>query len=265
VQYPIYLDYWKKQPDVKKREVIAPEQVFCVPYKLPSGRVVKLRGKFDSLDQIGNEGIFLQENKSKGDLDEQALKRQLLFDLQTMFYFIALQECVKDYAANGSDGWNNLPEHGWTMPKGVRYNVIRRPLAGGKHSIRQHKPSKSNSHGESSSAFYQRLGGLIKMEVDEAIKTKQDCWFFMRWKVIITQADVDKFKQTCLDPVLEQLCDWYQYVIDGNQADSGIHYRLPYGIYNPLLEGRATDVDEYLATGSIAGLQRVTSLFQELG
>ena len=51
--FPLYTEFWKKHPDVLARTPLLQEQVFDVPYKLPSGRVVRLRGKFDSVDLIG--------------------------------------------------------------------------------------------------------------------------------------------------------------------------------------------------------------------
>jgi hypothetical protein len=93
------------------------------------------------VDLIGKgrgAGIWLVEHKTKGDIDEQRMKRQLGFDLQTMIYLIALQ-----HDENGE-----IPS---SAPiKGVQYNVVRRPLSGGKYSVRQHKPSKANPRGESS-------------------------------------------------------------------------------------------------------------------
>ena len=52
VHFPLYVAYWKKNPDVVRRTPLLQEQVFDVPYKLPSGRVVRLRGKFDAVDLI---------------------------------------------------------------------------------------------------------------------------------------------------------------------------------------------------------------------
>ena len=52
IQYPIYIKHWKANPDVKQRIPLFQEKVFDVPYKLPSGRTVILKGKFDSVDRI---------------------------------------------------------------------------------------------------------------------------------------------------------------------------------------------------------------------
>ncbi len=98
LQFPLYVEYWRKHPDVKDRTPLFQEQVFDVPYQLPSGRTVRLRGKWDAVDLIGkgkNARVFLQENKSKGDIDEEAIRRQMLFDLQTLLYLVALQEVAK--------------------------------------------------------------------------------------------------------------------------------------------------------------------------
>lgn len=249
VQFPVYLDYWRKHSDEQHRERLLSEYVFKVPYELPSGRMVLLRGKWDSVCRIGESetaGIYLQENKTKGDIDEQMMKQQLAsgFELQTMFYLVALAQL--GYEGRGPDG--------------VRYNVVRRPLSGGKHSIRQLQPTKNNPQGETAEAFYARLGDLIASEPE---------WFFMRWRVEVSARDIIRFRQQCLDPVLEQLCDWWDWVSKYAKGDpfskaSSLHWRYPYGVYNVLQEGGMAEVDEYLNTGSELGLERTTELFKEL-
>jgi len=260
IQFPIYLKYWSKDNDEKQRIPLLQEETFCVPYVLPfSGRTVYLRGKFDSVDIIGknkNAGIYLQENKSKGDIDTERLSRQLKFDMQTMIYIIAL----KEYYKTNKDSRLHLNS---MLVKGVRYNVIRRPLSGGKHSIRQ-------TQKESPQEFYARLGGLIQTDCDEAVREKRDGFFFVRYKVEISQADIDKFKHTFLDPVLEQLADWYacltdkDYRLDPSCCHQYQSYRLPFGTYNSLVERGYTELDEYLDNGSTVGLEHNTNLFPEL-
>lgn len=251
VQFPLYEKYWAKHKEVKSREPIFQEETFDVPYKLPSGRVVRLRGKYDSVDWVGpkkQRAIWLGENKSKGDIDESDMQRRLTFDLQTMLYLITLPKWLET---------RGLP----TGPvAGVRYNVVRRPLAGGKYSIHRHKPKKSNPKGESAEDYYKRLGGLIAGDPQH---------FFMRWTAEIPSGDLEKFKEESLTPILESLCDWWEFQEDKNfkfpfAKGNRVHFRLPYGIYNPTLEGKASDIDEYLESGSMVGLQRVTSMFGEL-
>lgn len=292
-QFPIYLEYWNHHHDVVSRQNLMAEVAFKVPYRLPSGRGVLLRGKWDSVDLIGDGkhgGVYLQENKTKGEVNEQQIKRQLTFDLQTMLYLAALHEpCPGSIHATTS-----------APILGIRYNVIRRPLSGGKGSIVQGKGTagtkctkckgtgrwesrdrevqnacaKCNGAGrtggtppETKEEYYDRLAKYIKDEPDT---------YFFRWKVEVSPEDVQRFRRECLDPILEQLCDWWEYVQStrfladslwtGRTANepNRLHWRHPFGVWNVLDEGGSSDVDEYLASGSEAGLARITNLFPEL-
>jgi hypothetical protein len=279
VAFPVYVSYWKKHPDMTQRTALLQEQVFDIPYSLPSGRQVRLRGKWDSVDLVGasgNRSIWLQENKTKGDIKEETVVRNLTFDLQTMLYVVALRFC--------NDGFPGLKDIDENLPgsenqiAGVRYNVIRRPLSGGKGTIRQHKPTKKNPQGESAAAFYARLQEIISEDPGH---------FFMRWNVYITEQDILKFRRECLDPILEQLCDWWEWVSfmrerggsvwdndvqfgarpdkdDNGGHASAIHWRHPFGVYSVLNEGGSSDLDHYLNSGSMAGLTYVDNLFPEL-
>lgn len=247
MQFPIYIEFWKGHKDMLDRTPLLQEEVFKIPYILPSGREVFLRGKFDSVDLVKPKGqkaaIYLQENKAKGDIDEIALQRQLKFDLQTMMYLICLHLLQRE----------NIPDdENWHPPiEGVRYNVIRRPLSGGKGTIKQ-------KNGETTSEFYSRLQQYI---IDEPAH------YFMRWNSKIFPGDYLKFRQSFLDPCLEQLCDWYACQTGGQvnpHSSSYQNFRTPFGIYNVLAEGGHTDVDEYLENGSETGLERFTELFPEL-
>lgn len=250
VQFPLYVDYWAKHPDVQDRKPQLQEEVFDVPYPLPSGRVVRLRGKWDSVDLIGKKrecSVYLQENKTKGDIVEEQLKRQLSFDLQTLMYLVALQDHMKRIEYLGP-------------LRGVRYNIVRRPLSGGKGSIRQLQSTKSNPAGESKAEFYGRLLGVL---------SEEPAYWFMRWKVEISPQDLERFKLQFLNPCLEHLCDWWEWVAThlDDPFDGGAnctHWRTPYGIWNPLLEGGSTELDEFLDSGSELGLERAASLFGEL-
>jgi hypothetical protein len=249
-QFPEYVKYWAAHPDVKDRTPLLQEVSFNVPYKLPSGRVAYLRGKWDSVDLIGKGKaavVMLQENKTKGDIEEQQIKRQLSFDLQTMMYLVALAHSEEISAMPNTLG-------------GVRYNVIRRPLSGGKGSIKQLSPSKSNPTGETLEHYYERL-------MNDYIRAEPEYWF-MRWTVNVTPQDIAKFKHEFLNPCLEALCDWWAWISSpAGQKDpfaDAVHYRTPFGIYSPLAEGGSTEVDEYLLSKSELGLVRNAQLFGEL-
>lgn len=267
--FPRYVEHWAQHPDVTDRKPLLQEAAFDVPYRLPSGRVVRLRGKFDSVDLIGkgkNAGIWLQENKTKGTIDGTKINRQLSFDAQTMIYLVALGNIDED------TNWDRLPGGDAMLLRdkpllGVRYNVVRRPL-------------------------HKSVGSMLEKFEKDTKEGRIGEWF-ARWRVEVSQQDVAKFKRECLDPVLENLCDdyeWWEWCwtnqagtlgkrIDPFSISVGLdsdtrhfhfphhwprHFRTPYMGYNPLSEGGFGDVDEYLATGSTVGLQRVDDLFPEL-
>ncbi len=253
VQYPLYLEHWKKHPDQVNRKPLFAERVFRVPYVIPSGRTVYLRGKWDAVYRDKATGsFFLQENKTKGDIDERQVKRQVSYDLQTMIYLVAMATDLNTIGKN----WKG----------GILYNVVRRPLSGGVGTIRQHKP-RGNKPGETRDEFYARLGDVIASDPAS---------YFVRWNVGVTPDDLDDFRRHTLDPVLEELCNWWGFMLlcrphaqasgDRNYYLRGnrMHWRHPFGVYNVLDEGGSHELDEYLATGSTLGLHRASDLFPEL-
>jgi len=263
VQFPIYAKHWREHPDVVERTPLLQEQVFDVPYKLPSGRTVRLRGKWDSVDLIGKgkgAGIYLQENKTKGDIEPEQMQRQLTFDLQTMLYLVALSaECDR-----GSKIGLLLFGAGSKSIAGVRYNVVRRPLSGGRGTIKQHAPTKSRPMGESKEDYYDRLRGIIDGSAEDAPGPD---YFFMRWKTEISKSDVDLFRKRCLDPILEQLCDWWEWITqpgDDILNCCGPHWQHPFGCVNTIDEYGYSDLDEFLRSSSEVGLARTQNLFPEL-
>lgn len=266
VQFPEYVKYWREEPDVLCRVPVMQERVFDVPYALPSGRVVRLRGRWDSVDHITDDvtgpggALYLQENKTKGDINKEQVERQIKFDLQTLFYLTALERERNLFGQSPSDLYQRIG--------GVRYNVVRRPLSGGKGSIRPHSAKSTKTTytpAESADDFYERLRR-------DYLAAEPSYWFF-RVRAEISQEDVRVFRDTCLDPILEQVCAWYEEVTGQYEihlTTTGcvplppMNYRTPFGVYNPLDESGATEYDAYLATGSEAGLRRVEELFTEL-
>lgn len=241
-QWPAYRKYWGKDTGVK--EVLS-EYVFDQPYALPSRRVVRLRGRIDGIGVSGRgskKSLWLIERKTKGNVREGQLLKQLRFDLQTMFYLLLLRAA------------NDLGIETAEAVGGVFYDVVRRPLSGGRYSIRQ-------TRGETTTGFYRRLRNTIQSDT---------AYFFMRWRVDVTDEDITRFEREFLAPILEQLCDWWEWIaVEPNNPwrpshGQSCHWRTPYGFYNALAEGASTDLDEYLATGSTVGLERTDSLFKEL-
>lgn len=260
--FPHYVEYWRRHPDTVQRTPIMQETKFDEPYRLPSGRVVRLRGKWDAVDYIDQapKGVYVQENKTKSSIDPGKVSRQMRFNLQTNFYLIALHEHRK------RDG---IPPLLTRDVQGIRYNVVRRPA---------HKSIESM---------------LDKMALD--CRNGRAGEWFARWKVESSLADLSRFKRECLVPALENLCDDYEWwswckwegtdipllaskvcsvrgrnLWDSDQRHERFphhhsrHYRFPYSVYDPMKEGGFGEVDSYMETGSEAGLQRVTDLFPEL-
>lgn len=260
MQYPIYLDYWSRHKDVIDRTPLMQEQVFDVPYTLPSGRVVRLRGKFDSVDLIGkgkNAGVWLQENKTKGSIDEALMRKQLKFDLQTMMYLTALHaDPFSGYESEGHFA-SDFPKH---PIKGVRYNVIGRPFSG-KGNIKPRQATK-NQPAETPEEYWDRLQQYFILNPEE---------WFMRWEANISPEEVKGFQRKCLNPLLEMLCDWYDCLeqcsgddFEYCQRHKSTHFQFPFGVYSPLTDGGETEYDVMLDTGSDAGLKRTDELFTEL-
>ena len=291
-QFPHYVSYWKKHPDTIKRTPIFQEEVFDVPIKLPSGHIVRLRGKWDSVDLLGegsNAGIYVHENKTRGEVVEEQIKRQMIMDLQTMIYVVALEERQKAVTQRVKDATWDADQNLKLLDKpikGVRYNVIRRPLSGGKGTIKQSDGTKGTKcpkckgeagnyacpkclgNGrfggkppETKEEYYARLAQYIEEEPET---------YFFRWRVEISRGDIDRFKRCCLFPILEDLCNWWEWV-SGPGKDNpfhpdgrGIHGIHPFGIRNILDENGSTDLDEFLNSGSEIGLTRNAQLFKEL-
>lgn len=294
-QFPLYLGYWKAHPEQVSRKSLLQEQVFDVPYRLPSGRTVRLRGKWDGVSLMDG-GIYLDEHKTKGDVDCQQIARNLTFDLQTMTYLVAMKTAHNSkevYTWFGRDfAMNDI--------KGVRYNVVRRPLSGGKGTIVQKqgtggsKCPKCKGNGvvgtamlnevcpkcggkgkvggtepETDAEYYSRLGAYIRDEPGS---------YFFRWTTETTAQDIERFEAKFLRPFLEYLCEWYDHVTDpvtnakcegvygaSGGRDSYVHWVRPFGVENYLDAAGFSDYDAYIMSGSQVGLRKVTTLFTELG
>lgn len=279
-QFPIYQEHWRLHPDVVGRKPIYAEKTFDIPYNLPSGRIVLLRGKWDGVDHVGARSIYLQENKTKGDINEERMASELGSNLQTMFYLIALKEHLRQL---------KNPKMKASALAGVRYNVIRRPLSDwmGTYNIKQRKgrlvnktkkvktktgkltnkvvkgpdgkPVKIRVGEESLEKYYLRLGQLIQENTDH---------FFIRWKVTVTTQDLAKFKNECLNPILEQLCDWWDWISTPQGLKepfaNPVHFRLPFGIYNAIFLDRPTKYHQYVITGDKSNLVPADCMFKEL-
>jgi hypothetical protein len=235
IQFRVYIDHWAEL--TKGFKPIEQEKVFEYNYKLPTGRFVKLLGKRDAVNEDEDLVLWLQENKSKGGVDEAQISRQLKLDLQTMIYLTVM----KGQYFNRKIG-------------GVLYNVIRRPLASGQPGCIKQKKNETRNE------FLLRVKHLIEESPKE---------YFHRWRVDISEKDTLSFQERVLIPILEGLLDWWEWVKfckqKGKPYWSAIHWQHPYGVWNPINEGYSHDLDYNLETGNQVGLTRVNNLFPELG
>ena len=219
---------------------------------------MRLRGKWDGVELVKNgksSEIWLAEHKTKSQIDGDKIARQLHFDAQTMLYLTALKIEREDCKSN-----HKIWEGAADPPlSGVRYNVVRRSA---------HKSTES----------------MLKKIQEDQSDGRIGEWF-AAWDVRVLPGDIETFRRECLDPLLENCLDdyeWWAYflktaarkvpvnVFDGEQRQivfpchTSRHFRAPYGIYDPIKEGGFSDLDEHLRTGSLVGLKRATSLFPEL-
>lgn len=256
--FPCYIEEWASWHKKSKVKYLLQEVAFRVPYTLPSGRSITLRGKWDAVFLKG-KSIFLQENKTKGEIDEEGIMATVDQNLQVMFYLIALD------AAKSSDDYiryfpTNIRTHDLA---GVMYNVIRRPLAD-RYAIRQKKS-------ETASQFYARLQTVIKADPEH---------YFKRWEALISPKDMEKFKTECFHPILENLLDWWDYIntennpfdpwhVDTFYREQGmyvplVHWRTPFGINNSLAGGFRGSYFKLLTTGQQSNLTSLETLYPEL-
>lgn len=263
-EFPHYITRWQAQH--KANQSLLQEVAFRVPYTLPSGRSITLRGKWDQVF-LRKKNIWLQENKTKGEIDEEGIMATVDENLQVMFYLIALETVAR------TDGGGFFSGHRVDMdPKrlaGVLYNVIRRPLAD-RYAIRQKKS-------ETKKQFYERLSAEIKSKPDH---------YFKRWEANIGPTDIKKFKRECFDPILEGLMDWWDSIVEdpfdpwyevSSTHDKNVpgiinkskipnrhHWRTPFGIYHSLAGGFRGSYFNYITKQSSRDLRTITTLYPEL-
>lgn len=238
MQFPLYIRYWANDWSQKERKPVAEELTFRTPYTLPSGDIIYLRGKFDCIFKKAGQ-IWLQENKTKGDIDAEGLAKTITQLLQTTLYQTALRT-DPDLRVKLAFSANKFA--------GTLYNVIRRPLSD-RNAPRQRK-------GEKLPAFVRRVGEYISRSPQS---------HFYRWPTVIRDADLKRMQRECLDPILQQLLDWWKDISTlSDPFQSKHHYRFPFGVYHSMERGFRGAYFELLATGNRVGLEKVKTLFREL-
>lgn len=244
-QYQLYKEYWSERGVY--REDLYKESEFAFKYEVDGvERPVLLRGKIDCIcklnscysvmnkdaaslvDSIIGKGeiIAIEETKTKGSIELEI--STVRGNLQTLFYHLAARQAFD------------------IQPNYTIYNVVLRPIG----KIRKRK-------GETTDDLIQRLKDYVDENTELLFK-----------KYLIKMGD-DEFlwgKNRILDPILRQFCKWYDSIVElEDPFKSEYHYLMPWGIYNPLLMDMRGDYYEYIVANDSTGLERVESLFVELG
>lgn len=293
-QFEQYTHYY--YDDIGWKHYILKEETFDFPYTLPSGRTIRLRGKIDECfyTQSGKKRIFwLQENKCKGDPDEIGITKGLHEDFQTMFYLFVL---------NNDPTMRRKIERHLSVIKAtdsyvrrILYNVVKRPL-GDKYAIRQKKSETREEFGNrviemiqndvETSMFKSKQGGIPHLK-----RRSQSAKHFKRWDVEMADGDINNFVNETMNPLLEQVCDWWHSIkddpfnpfvttipklkphlsgtaigIDTDPRPNHLHYRRPMGIYDSLAGGYHGDYFDFLTSrgSDRSKLIRLDSAFPEL-
>jgi ribosomal protein S14 len=206
------------------------EEVFMLDHKCSSAN--KIIPLRGRFDSIfiRNGKLWLQENKTKSRIDDDKISMSLPYDLQTMLYCYAMT--LK-----------------YEMPiGGVLYNVIR-------------KPELKQGVKETDFEFLTRI--------NEDIATRPE-HYFKRYSLELSIVDVRRFVDTILDPLLGQVCLWWESIKENpfnpwisRGEPNPYHYVRPFGIFDPMSLGRG-DYFEWVTTGSKRELEEIESPFPEL-
>lgn len=219
--FPIYYEYWKKRKGKEfTADFVCQEASFSVPHHININgeqRTILIRGRFDAIFRL-NGRLWLMENKTKSMIDEEGLTASLSKDMQTMLYCHAIRQ-----------------QYGET-PKGVLYNVIRRPA---------HRYGQKDTY----ESYLERMVKSVQKDQDK---------YFLRWEVTFGPDDLDAWVQKTLNPLLTQVILWWDEIKPNpfnpwKNLDRIHHFENPEALYTKF--GRS-EYFEYLTRGSTYGLRR---------
>lgn len=240
-QFHIYRE-WEKTRE--RYKYIDQEPVFCEPFELPplnfnpnpeisiripAGVIIPLRGRIDEV--IDNGGMWIQENKTKSQINVSFIQDTIHANIQVMFYAI----CA---------------ELKYGRPcKGVIYNVIR-------------KPGQRQRQTESNEDYLQRIH-------DEVYSNPE--YYFYRFKYEFAPGQVEKWKREELLPLLYRVYIWWKSIDanptnpwqDAKGNLNPFHGRKSFGIYDPMTLGKGLFYD-LIVYGRKHGLAIEHELFPEL-
>jgi hypothetical protein len=234
---PHYNRYYANE----KHQYVAQEEVFDIPYKsTTTGKIIRLRGRRDEMFKRKG-ALWLQENKTKTNIDENKILATLPFDLQTMLYVYSMTQDYKGQKIGG-----------------VLYNVIRRP-------------GQKQRQNESDNEFLQRINDEVAKDVDTSLANNEMSHYFKRYEVELTQSDINNFYHRTLVPMIESVVVWWESIksnpfnpwVDEQGKPNPHHFQTPFGIFDPMTIG-VGDYFDYVTSGSKLGLDQIETCFPEL-
>ena len=224
---PLYNRFYSSE----KYKYVAQEEVFDIPYvSQTNGRVIRLRGRWDEVFER-NKKLWLQENKTKAQIQDNVITQTLPYDLQTMLYCYTLQIHKKREIG------------------GVLYNVVRRPLL-------------KQGDKESDMAYLKRIADDVSDRPEH---------YFKRFENEFYPGAISHFATQTLVPLIESVVLWWESIkknpfnpwVTEDGKPNPHHYVRPFGVYSPMAHGIG-DFFEYVTTGNPVGLIKKKTCFPEL-
>jgi hypothetical protein len=204
---PVLLGYFKKWPAEDKKDWEMVEEVFDVEML-----GIRLRGRIDGAIKKG-KGLYLFETKTKSRIDEETIVRMLPVDLQVMTYMTAIRKITG------------------RTPKGVIYNLIRRP------GLYQRKTESENE-------YYKRVHADVMSRIGH---------YYMQFIMRITAKELNHFEKHVLGPIIDNIKKWE----DGGRQS----YVNPVAL---LGQYGKCDLFDPLVDGNFSGHFQVDTPFTEL-
>lgn len=238
-----FAEYKKWEATLPTYKYIAQEPVFAEKFPLPAcnfkceaftmhipATKLILRGRIDEVIEHDGE-LWLQENKTKGQINIQMLMDTIPENLQVMFYATAAQLKYGRKVA------------------GIIYNVIR-------------KPGQRQRQKEGDKAFVERIQGEIQNDHN---------YYFKRIQYKFPPGSVEKWQREELIPLLYHVYMWWMSIksnptqpwVDENGEINPLHGRRSFGVYEPTVFGKG-DFFDLIIHGRKNGLIEDNNMFPEL-
>jgi RecB family exonuclease len=154
----------------KALHTVSMEQKFKVPFEIKQDISIPLCGTWDRVYLGKDDKGWIRDTKTKSAINEGNIADTFVHDIQFNFYMFAYHLIHGDY------------------PQGVEIDVIRKTAS---------KPTKND---QSLEAYLTRFVGEIKKDPDH---------FFIRFKAHFLPAEIIKWSEKQLWPMLADLYDWW--------------------------------------------------------